>query len=101
TFQRREAEDFEVVGAASERRARLERVFHASSGRNRPAHLNACWGGGKIYGGSTIDILKIWLSGLRPPKVADYSGWGCPCDAQQTTEPRNTQSPKKIYTYTG
>ena len=32
-FQRSEAEDFKVVAAASERRARLERVFHASSGR--------------------------------------------------------------------
>ena len=32
-FQRSETEDFEVVAAASERRARLERVFHASSGR--------------------------------------------------------------------
>jgi hypothetical protein len=34
-LQRSQAEDFIVVAAASERRARLERVFHASSAENR------------------------------------------------------------------
>jgi hypothetical protein len=26
-------------------------------------------GAGKIYGGSTIDILKVWQSGLRLPEA--------------------------------